>query len=303
VALVIGFMVVAGCLALGAVQLLRLALPPRVDHVRVAARWHDERARATRVRDADGRASGSLLDRLALRVAEQIERRSGDLTTLNQDLTICGTTLERHLSHLLGLVLAAFLGPPAIFTVLLAAGLALPVSWGLLLGLALAAAMVAVAHRELRAKATALRSEFRRSLSTYLDLVAMALDAGRGHAEALPAAANIGAGWTFQHLQDAIDGARFSGVTAWESLGVLGHRIGVPELVDLDAALRLANEDGAKVKATLTARAGTLRSARIADAEARANQATESMKLALIVMVFAFLGYELYPSIVRLFAG
>ena len=120
---------------------------------------------------------------------------------------------------------------------------------------------------------------------------------------ALPAAANIGTGWTFDHLQDAIDGARFSGVTAWESLGALGRRVGLPELFDLDAALRLANEDGAKVKATLVARAGTLRSRRIADAEADANQATESMKFTLIVMVFAFLGYELYPSIVRLFAG
>jgi tight adherence protein C len=73
--------------------------------------------------------------------------------------------------------------------------------------------------------------------------------------------------------------------------------------VDLDASLRLANEDGAKIKATLIARAGTLRAARVADAEAEANRATESMKFTLIVMVFAFLGYELYPSIVRLFAG
>ena len=184
-----------------------------------------------------------------------------------------------------------------------AAGLDLPWSIGLMLGVGLAAAMGVVAHRELRAEASKRRAEFRRSLSIYLDLVSMALDAGRGHAEALPAAANIGAGWTFEHLQDAIDGARFSGVTAWESLGILGQRVGLPELVDLDAALRLANEDGAKVKATLIARAGTLRAARIADAESEANEATESMKFTLIVMVFAFLGYELYPSIVRLFSG
>ena len=83
----------------------------------------------------------------------------------------------------------------------------------------------------------------------------------------------------------------------------LGTRLGVPELADLEGALRLASDDGAKVKATLVARAGTLRAQRIADAEADANQSTESMKFALIVMVFAFLAYELYPSIARLFAG
>ena len=87
------------------------------------------------------------------------------------------------------------------------------------------------------------------------------------------------------------------------ALGQLGERFGIRELTDLDAALTLANDDGAKVRATLVARAETLRSERIADAEAAAAQATESMRFALIVMVFAFLAYELYPSVARLFAG
>ncbi len=299
----IAFMTAAGCLALGLVKVLHLAAPPRADHVAVAARWYDERARVTRQRDAADVTRASILDRPAARIADQVERRMGDMTSLHRDLVMTGTTLERHVSKMLGLVLVALLSPSLIMGVFAAVGLNMPVSLGLLLGIALAGAMVVVTQRELRTNAAQLRAEFRRSLSIYLDLVAMALEAGRGHAEALPAAANIGSGWTFEHLQDAIDGARFSGITAWESLGALGQRVGLSELVDLDAALRLANDDGAKVKATLIARAGTLRSARIADAEAKANEATESMKFALIVMVFAFLGYELYPSIVRLFAG
>ena len=131
----------------------------------------------------------------------------------------------------------------------------------------------------------------------------MSMQAGRGHAEALPASAAIGTGWAFTQLQDAIDGARFSGTTPWHALGQLGDRFGIRELTDLDAALTLANDDGAKVRTTLVARAETLRSERIADAEAAAAQATESMRFALIVMVFAFLAYELYPSVARLFAG
>jgi len=163
--------------------------------------------------------------------------------------------------------------------------------------------MAVVVQRELHDTARKRRGEFRRTLSIYLDLVAMSMQAGRGHAEALPAAAAIGTGWAFTDLQDAIEGARFSGVTAWAALGQLGVRHGLAELTDLEGALRLANDDGAKVKATLVARAGTLRSQRVADAEADANRATESMKFALIVMVFVFLTYELYPSIARLFAG
>ena len=297
----IAFMVASACLALGLVQLMRLAVPPRADHVALAGRWYDERARATQRRDAADVAGTPWVHRLTTRIAEQVERRGAQ--SLQSDLAITGTTLEQHLTKVLGLVAVAFVGPPLILGALSVTGLNLPISFGLLLGLGLAGAMVVVAQREVQTRAAELRAEFRRSLSIYLDLVAMALDAGRGHAEALPAAANIGAGWTFAHLQDAIDGARFSGISAWESLGVLGHRLGLPELMDLDAALRLANEDGARVKATLTARAGTLRAARVADAEAEANQATESMKFTLIVMVFAFLGYELYPSIARLFAG
>lgn len=296
-------MAVAACLALGLVHLLHLVVPPRTDLLAGVGRWDQERVRAARQRDAADIAGSSPLDKVASRLAEEVARRSRDLTALNQDLDLTGTTLERHLSKVLGLVAVALVGPAVILGVLRTVGLAVPTSVGLVLGLGLASAMVVMAQRELHTNAGKLRAEFRRSLWIYLDLVAMSLEAGRGHAEALPAAANIGTGWTFVHLQDAIDGARFSGVTAWESLGALGHRIGLPELTDLDASLRLANDDGAKVKATLIARAGTLRSARIAYAEAEANQATESMKFTLIVMVFAFLAYELYPSIVRLFAG
>jgi tight adherence protein C len=196
-----------------------------------------------------------------------------------------------------------FFGPVVILGVFNALGLGIPLAFGPAIGAVLAAAMLVVTRQELTDKAKKRRAEFRRTLSVYLDLVAMSMQAGRGHAEALPASAAIGTGWAFTHLQDAIDGARFSGTTPWHALGQLGDRFGIRELTDLDAALTLANEDGAKVRATLVARAETLRAERIADAEAAAAQATESMRFALIVMVFAFLTYELYPSVARLFAG
>jgi tight adherence protein C len=298
------FVLVAGVLALGVAALYRLVVPPRVDLVGAVARWDASRERASRIQRIGTAPPEGLLERLAARLSDEVAARGHDNTRLRQNLEITRTTLEAHLTRVLGLALVGLIGPVVIVNVLFATiGLGWPPVLGPVLGVLLAAAMVVVAHRELIENATMARAEFRRALSTFLDLVAMSTQAGRGHAEALPASAAIGSGWTFTLLRDAIDGARFSGITPWHALGRLGDHIGVPELVDLDGALRIAHEDGAKVKATLVARAETLRAQRIADAEAEANTATESMKFALIVMVFAFLAYELYPSVTRLFAG
>jgi tight adherence protein C len=299
----IGFMLVAGCVAAAVLHAYRLAVPPRTDLVTAVGRWDRARARASRVQRIGTAATDSPTARLSRWLAEQLRRRTRDLTRLHQDLAITGATLEGYLSRTLTLALAGLLGPIAVLTVLNAAGAGLPPVLGPAIGLGLAAVMVAITQRELREAARRKRADFRRGLSIYLDLVAMSMQAGRGHNEALPAAAAIGADWPFTELQDAIDGARFSGITAWAALGRLGHRVGMRELIDLDGALQLANDDGAKVRATLVARAGTLREQRIADADAAAGQATESMKFALIVMVFVFLTYELYPSVARLFAG
>lgn len=297
------FMLAVGCVAVALLHAYRLAVPPRPDLLMRVERWDHARARASRVQRIGAPDAGTPGERAVRWLAERYGRHARDLTGLNQDLAITGTTLESHLSKILFLALVGLIGPAVILTVVTVAGLRLPVSYAVAAGIALAVAMVLVVHRELGETARRRRAEFRRTLSIYLDLVAMSMQAGRGHAEALPAGAAIGTGWAFTDLQDAIDGARFSGITAWAALGRLGERLGVPELSDLEGALRLANDDGAKVKATLVARAGTLRAQRIADAEAEANQATESMKFALIVMVFVFLTYELYPSIARLFAG
>ena len=296
-------MLASGILAAALLHAYRLALPPRTDLVTAVHRWDHARARATRVQRIGPAHDGSMTARLGVLLAEQLSRRTRDLTALNQDLAVTGATLEGYLSRSLSLAILGLISPTAILSILNAAGAGLPVFTGPLLGLVLSTAMVGLGHRELRETAAKRRTEFRRGLSIYLDLVAMSMQAGRGHSEALPAAAAIGTGVTFTELQDVIEGARFSGTTAWAALGQLGQRFGIRELSDLDGALQLANDDGAKVRATLIARATTLREQRIADARAAAAQATESMKFTLLVMVFVFLAYELYPSLARLFTG
>lgn len=299
----IAFMLATGCVAGGVFYLYGLAVPARTDLVTAVDHWDKARARASRVQRLGSAASDRTTGRFGRWLAEQVVHRARNSGGLTRDLAITGGALEDYLSKALILAVTGLVGPIVILALLDVLGLGLPLLFGAVTGLGLGTVMAVVARRELHQTAQKRRAEFRRSLSIYLDLVAMSMQAGRGHSEALPAAAAIGSGWAFTQLQDSIEGARFSGITPWAALGQLGERIGVRELTDLDGALRLANDDGARVRATLVARAGTLRDRRIADADAAAAQATESMKFALIVMVFVFLVYELYPSIARLFAG
>ncbi len=301
--MMVAFMLASGAIAIAVAHGYRLAVPPRPDLVGGVGAWDQARARASRVQRIGGPEASTWTGRIVRRLVEELTRGNRHLPGLTQDLAVSGITLEAHLTKILAVGLGGLVGPVAILGLLNLAGLGLAVVFAPVAGIVLAASMVVVTQRELGQTARKRRAEFRRTLSIYLDLVAMSLQAGRGHGEALPAAAAIGTGWAFTDLADAIEGARFSGVSAWVALGRLGERLGISELVDLQGALALANEDGAKVKATLVARAGTLRDQRIADAEAEANQATESMKFALIGMVFVFLCYELYPSLAQLFAG
>ena len=299
----IGFMLAAGLVAVAVLHAYRLAVPPRSDLASAVRRWDSSRARATRIQKIGAPRATTFGGKVQSWLADQVLRRARDAKHLIQDLAVTGATVEQHVGKTTVLVVVGFAGPIVIFGFFNTIGVGLPLVFGPVAGVVLAAAMLFVTRQELADNAKRSRAEFRRTLSVYLDLVAMSMQAGRGHAEALPASAAIGSGWAFTHLQDAIDGARFSGTTPWHALGQLGDRFGIRELTDLDAALTLANDDGAKVRTTLVARAETLRSERIADAEAVSAQATESMRFALIVMVFVFLTYELYPSVSRLFAG
>ena len=296
-------MLTVGIVAVAVLHAYRLAMPPRADLASSVRHWDSSRARATRIQRIGASKATTIGGKFQSWVADQVLRRVRDVKALTQDLAVTDASVEQHIGKTTVLVIVGFFGPLVILGFFNTIGLGLPLMFGPAAGVVLAAAMLFVTRQELTESAKRRRAEFRRTLSVYLDLVGMSMQAGRGHAEALPASAAIGTGWAFTHLQDAVDGARFSGTTPWHALGQLGDRFGIRELTDIDAALTLANDDGAKVRITLVARAETLRSERIADAEAAAAQATESMRFALIVMVFVFLTYELYPSVARLFAG
>jgi tight adherence protein C len=211
--------------------------------------------------------------------------------------------------RLTGRSMAAFLGTKALLGVfglvfplltltgLSLIGLHLPLVLPVWVGLICGVAFFFLPDLELRQETDRRRRDFRHAIGAFLDLVAMNLAGGRGVPEALLAAAEIGQGWAFWRISDALSNARITGQTPWQALGELGAEVRVDELRDLAAALSLVAEDGAKVRESLTARAASLRRRELADLEGQAAERSQSMLVAQLVMAGAFLVFLIYPAV------
>ena len=156
-----------------------------------------------------------------------------------------------------------------------------------------------VPYSRLARQADSRRRDFRHVVSSFLDLVAMNLAGGRGVPEALDSATSISDGWAMVRIRDTLRAARLQGTTPWAALGQLGDEVDVDELRDLSAALALVAEDGAKVRDSLAARAGSMRRKELADAEGRAAARSQSMLVAQLLLCVGFLLFLTYPAVAR----
>jgi tight adherence protein C len=139
--------------------------------------------------------------------------------------------------------------------------------------------------------------------SPLLDIVSISLAGGRGVEGALQDAANAGQGWPFQELQRALLDAQFRGDTPWASLNRLGVELGVPELSELAASAALAGSEGARVRASLSAKARTLRMRGLLEVEGAAQSASELMSLPVVLLMFGFVVFLGYPAIAHVLEG
>ena len=243
----------------------------------------------------------SPLGRLARWVGERMRHyRPGLLENLAPDLAITQRDLQSWLTKVLGIALAFAIAPTVLMAGRRLGDQQVSLQWAPVIGLALAAAAVVLSIKDLRDEAARAREEYTRALSIYLDLVAMSMEAGQGHAQALPAASQIGTGRAFGEIRSSIDLAPSRGITAWQALGQLGERYRIAELISLRASIELAQDDGARVKASLIARAETMRSARLAAAVERANKATQSMRQLTLIAAVLAAAYICAPYILAL---
>jgi len=291
--------ILGALLGLALLQLRWLAFPPAPDLAAEIDRWRRGRELATlRVGSPD---AVSVLGRLSRWVAETLRSyRPEFLDTLAPDLAITQRDLQSWLTKVTGLVLVFGLGPTVLMLARRLRGDDVSLQWAPVVGLVLATAVVLLSVKDLRTEASRVREEYTQAVSIYLGLVAMSMEAGQGHAAALPAAVQTLSGRVFDEFRLAIRLAPDKGITAWAALGRLGDRYRVPELISLRSTIELAQDDGARVKASLIARADTMRSSRLAAAVERANNNTQSMRQLTYVAAILAAVYICGPYILAL---
>ncbi len=249
---------------------------------------------------------GGIAVRVGRPIAAMLTRLGADRllwAQVRRDLTVLGRSPQRHLAEKSALALVGLLLIPTVAVLLAAGGAALPLGvpvWGALL---LAAAGFFVPDAGIHADAQARRRDFRHALGSFLDLVTIALAGGGGVETALSDAARVGHGWAYEHLRAALDTARLAREPPWAGLGRLGAELGVTDLAELAASVGLAGTEGAKVRASLAAKAASLRAHELAEAESSAQAATERMSLPVVALFAGFLAFIGYPAVAHVLTG
>lgn len=218
------------------------------------------------------------------------------LTVDDRDLAITGLSAARHASERITCAAIAGATPIAMYVVMRFGGIALPPAMVLVGCLVGAMVGLQLPRLTLTQRARTARRDFRTSLSSYLDLVSMMLAGGAGIETALVAASRVGDGPTYALITDALDVARSTRRSPWDVLSDEGRRIGVDELPELASTIKLGGEQGARMTASLVAKATSLRHKQMADIEAAANASTERMGLPMVLMFVAFLVLLGYPA-------
>lgn len=222
---------------------------------------------------------------------------------VSRDLAVVGRDVDAHLAEKATLTLLGLLAPPVLDLLLALLGAPLDPVMPVFLAVGLAAVGFLAPDLRVRADARRRRTDFRHALSAYLDLVVVSLAGGAGPDGALSDAASVGRGWAFTQLRRALDTARLTRVPAATTLAQLGTEIDSRDLAELAASLSLAGTEGARVRASLAARAGSLRTHLLTDADAAAKAGTERLGLPWGLLFLGFLVFLGYPAMHLILTG
>jgi Flp pilus assembly protein TadB len=247
-------------------------------------------------------APPGLGERLGSRLVLALERAGLEWSGTRSDLAVTGRSLEAHGAKKLVSALAAGAMVPAMAALMTAGGLAVPLSLpvagavvGALCGFLLPDVLV---HLE----ASERRVELRRALSAFLDLAVVVLAGGGGIETALYRASRTGSGWAPARIRGALEAAQATRLSPWSALERLGTELSVPELCELAASVSLAGTEGARVRASLVAKAASMRTHELAEAESKANRATEAMSAPVALLAIGFVVFLGFPAVMGVLA-
>jgi tight adherence protein C len=288
---------VAGVLVGAGVRLAWTGLWPVPEPLGAVLRRMDGQPAAPRALDGaddhDERIGRFLLQRLPV-LARTLERARADLR-------VTGRSPEEQAARVGAYVMVTLVLAPWLGFVAWLVGAPVPAAGPAVVALGGTGWGVVVPFVHLRREARARRVAFAHALSSWCDVVVMGLAAGRGVEQALETAAAAGGGWAFAELRGALRAGYVRGVTPWDALGQLGGELGIAELSELANTIAMAGEDGAAVRATVAAKARTIRERITADTEVRAAAMTERMGLPSVLLALGFLVFLAFPAVMAMF--
>jgi tight adherence protein C len=226
----------------------------------------------------------------------------GERKVLEQNLAVCGETMEHHSVVKLGYAVSGAALPTAMAVIWGLAGITAPVSAVVFFAAAGAVAGFVLPDVSLRRRAQVRRREFRYALSLFLELVVITLSGGAGVHEALRMSASTGTGWAFQELRLALRTAFHQATSPWHVLMDLGQRLGSDDLIEVASSVELASTRGAPPEDALAAKAEIVGDHELSDMKAEATAASERMGGPMIVMFAALILLIGFPAFIQILA-
>jgi pilus assembly protein TadC len=292
-------MVAGAGVGLGVVLGFRALFPRPIPLSRALADL--ERPRRSLAELAPASSTSGVADQIGQWVIRVVESTGlADLGELRRRLRALGKPIEAHAFEKLLGGMAGLLIPVIFGLAVAAAGVS--VSPGVIVALAVGLSLAGFMYPDLglSERIERRRRDFRHSLSAYLDLVTIILAGGGGLETALQTSADLGDGWAFAEIRAALHRARLTSRTPWDVFDDLGEELGVDELRELAAAAHLAGDQGARIRASLAAKADSMRASQTAAIEAQAEAATEKMLLPVVTLVVGmilFIGFGVVQAI------
>ncbi|MEY9949204.1 type II secretion system F family protein [Kitasatospora sp. GAS1066B] len=262
------------------------------------------RSDASRLENLEPRAVAvqtSAWDRAGARVLALVGESA--LRLPSQELDLLGRTPAQHVGKRLSFALVGLLVPSVTIAMVALAGISVPFTPPALAAIGLAILFSLIPNIQAREDAATARREFRYAIASYLEMVCLERAADAGPSEALRRPTELGEGWVFARLRDALARAELAGIPPWEGLKQLSEELGVPELGAPADIMALAGEEGAAVYSTLRAQARSLRGVLMTDAQAEANAVSEKMIVPVTALVIIMSIYMAYPAITKIMAA
>lgn len=148
---------------------------------------------------------------------------------------------------------------------------------------------------DVQARASRRRTELRRVVNDFVQLLAVALTTNRSVEDALTFAADAGEGDGFELLRQTVETAQPMGITVWDALNGMADTYDLPELRGLTTSLQRQAGVGVSVAATIRTEAKSLRSKQLTELTDRADEANANLSLPTMGMVIGMVLFLAYP--------